>query len=125
MSNITTFQWILAVFVAVLGSAGLMVNRLEPGEDWPEYNGDGGRSHYSPLAQITSENLIKLGLKTRGFLLQRRTTVQLHKLIHRMPYGPILYILCRVHVPIMHTTANRTNPLPNRERQVRLAMATA
>jgi quinoprotein glucose dehydrogenase len=62
MSNTTTFQRVLAVFVAVLGSAGLMVNRLEPGEDWPEYNGDGGRSHYSPLAQITSENVNTLNV---------------------------------------------------------------
>ena len=28
--------------------------------DWPEYNGDGSRNHYSPLTQITAENLNRL-----------------------------------------------------------------
>jgi quinoprotein glucose dehydrogenase len=29
-------------------------------QDWPEYNGDGARSHYSPLGQITKENVNQL-----------------------------------------------------------------
>src|SRR5882757_277032 len=28
--------------------------------DWPEYQGDASRSHYSPLHQISKENLSKL-----------------------------------------------------------------
>src|SRR6185312_17140628 len=28
--------------------------------DWPEYDGDAARSHYSPLKQISKENLSKL-----------------------------------------------------------------
>jgi quinoprotein glucose dehydrogenase len=31
-----------------------------PDTDWAEYNGDGARSHYSPLNQITRENASQL-----------------------------------------------------------------
>lgn len=31
-----------------------------PGKDWPEYNGDGSRSHYSTLDQVTKENVGRL-----------------------------------------------------------------
>ncbi|MBC8154370.1 MAG: PQQ-binding-like beta-propeller repeat protein [Bacteroidetes bacterium] len=37
-----------------------MVIRPEPGTDWPEYNGDARRSHYSPLTQITPGNVQRL-----------------------------------------------------------------
>ena len=53
----TTLQRVLLGSVAILVSAGLIVNTVEPGTDWPEYNGDGGRSHYSPLTQITPDNV--------------------------------------------------------------------
>lgn len=34
--------------------------RNSPSTDWMEYNGDGERSHYSPLTQITKDNLSRL-----------------------------------------------------------------
>ncbi|MBC7572123.1 MAG: pyrroloquinoline quinone-dependent dehydrogenase [Spirosoma sp.] len=87
-----TFQRVLTGLLAVLGLASLMVNRPEPGEDWPEYNGDAQRSHYSPLAQITPDNVKTLhvawtyasgGADTVG----NRTQIQCNPII----IGGILY----------------------------------
>ncbi len=54
------FQRVLAGLMACLGLAGLKLNSVESGADWPEYNGDGQRSHYSPLNQITPGNIQQL-----------------------------------------------------------------
>src|SRR5690554_344166 len=44
--------------VAVLGAQGA----AGPDRDWPLYGGDGNSTHYSPLAQVTEENVSRLGL---------------------------------------------------------------
>ena len=41
-------------------SASLMVGPNGPDTDWAEYNGDGNRSHYSPLTQISATNVQNL-----------------------------------------------------------------
>ncbi|WP_031530364.1 pyrroloquinoline quinone-dependent dehydrogenase [Dyadobacter crusticola] len=46
-----------ATLVLVLTTA---FRKSAPGSDWPEYNGDGARSHYSPLQQIHTGNLNQL-----------------------------------------------------------------
>lgn len=43
------------LLLVILGSA----NPIDD-TDWPEYNGDGARSHYSPLSQITAGNVATL-----------------------------------------------------------------
>lgn len=60
MHYFTRFQQLLAGFLVILASAGLVVNSLEPTTNWTEYNGDGQRSHYSPLSQITADNVQQL-----------------------------------------------------------------
>jgi len=53
------------LFVLLLiGLATSCVNFLKPSRDrsmadWPEYNGDGARSHYSALEQINKANVKK------------------------------------------------------------------
>ncbi len=37
--------------------SGFLVLQNTKDADWPEYNGDGARSHYSPLTQITPKNV--------------------------------------------------------------------
>ncbi|ARK13791.1 PQQ-binding-like beta-propeller repeat protein [Fibrella sp. ES10-3-2-2] len=44
----------------LLALLSLRVSRPEPDTNWPEYNGDGHRSHYSPLGQITPANVQQL-----------------------------------------------------------------
>jgi quinoprotein glucose dehydrogenase len=48
----------LLTAVALLAGSGLYI--FERTEDWPEYNGNGSRSHYSPLTQINKENVTTL-----------------------------------------------------------------
>jgi quinoprotein glucose dehydrogenase len=47
----------LSALVTVLISAP---NVIESNESWPEYNGDGARSHYSALTQINAQNVSQL-----------------------------------------------------------------
>ncbi|MEZ0539377.1 outer membrane protein assembly factor BamB family protein [Fibrella arboris] len=51
--------------LAWLGLVGLTGNVPEPDQNWPEYNGDGARSHYSGLAQITPANIHRLTVAWR------------------------------------------------------------
>ncbi|MBO0949319.1 PQQ-binding-like beta-propeller repeat protein [Fibrella sp. HMF5405] len=44
----------------MLGLVGLTYRMPGASTDWPEYNGDGQRSHYSALAQITPANVNRL-----------------------------------------------------------------
>ncbi|MFD2570494.1 PQQ-binding-like beta-propeller repeat protein [Spirosoma soli] len=60
MIHLTLLQRFLVGSLAILGSVGLIVSKPEPGTDWAEYNGDGARSHYSPLSQITPDNVQRL-----------------------------------------------------------------
>jgi len=50
------------IFVASLFVllTGFIFSRQSPDTDWTEYNGDGARSHYSALKQITKENVSQL-----------------------------------------------------------------
>jgi quinoprotein glucose dehydrogenase len=49
----------IAVFLSLLGIVSLSITLL-PNTDWPEYNGGPERNHYSPLTQITAENVQQL-----------------------------------------------------------------
>ncbi len=49
---------LLSASLAVL--CGFMVSTHSSDENWPEYNGNGARSHYSALGQITKENVAQL-----------------------------------------------------------------
>jgi quinoprotein glucose dehydrogenase len=51
--------------LALLGSVGTTVHRVQPDTPWPEYNGDGHQSHYSPLSQITPGNVGRLRVAWR------------------------------------------------------------
>ncbi len=54
--KIVPFVAFLAVITALVSAPNLPEN----GENWPEYNGNGARNHYSPLAQINAENVSQL-----------------------------------------------------------------
>ena len=48
----------VAISVLVLSSAGA---QNSPGiQEWPTYAGDAGASHYSPLADLSRENVARL-----------------------------------------------------------------
>nr|WP_295933245.1 PQQ-binding-like beta-propeller repeat protein [uncultured Dyadobacter sp.] len=49
---------LLSATIAMLSS--FMISTHSGNDDWPEYNGDGARSHYSPLQQITPVNVGQL-----------------------------------------------------------------
>lgn len=49
---------LLSAAIAMLGS--FMISTNSGNDYWPEYNGDGARSHYSPLQQITPANVGRL-----------------------------------------------------------------
>jgi quinoprotein glucose dehydrogenase len=49
-----------ASLIVVLLFSSFWVFRNADQTDWPEYNGDGARSHYSPLSQINLENVAQL-----------------------------------------------------------------
>ena len=51
--------WLGGVIVVVV-SVGLMRKLNDRTTNWPEYNGDGASSHYSPLTQISAANLKQL-----------------------------------------------------------------
>ena len=46
----------LTVIMAVISAQRIPDN----GENWTEYNGNGDRSHYSPLTQINAQNVSQL-----------------------------------------------------------------
>jgi quinoprotein glucose dehydrogenase len=49
-----------AALPAVLAFALAPCGRPASGQDWPEYLGNAGRTHYSPLAQVTAANVSQL-----------------------------------------------------------------
>jgi len=51
---------LVAGALLLLGIGSLVPRTDSTVVDWPEYNGDGQRSHYSPLRQITPENVQQL-----------------------------------------------------------------
>lgn len=88
------------------------------------FSSQGYKTYYEYLHYYGT--LLKLPwLKPRGFLLQRPTTVRLHKLRDGMPYRLVFDIPGRINVPIMHGATTGASPLPNRKRQIRFAVATA
>ena len=52
---------LLSTLALLLLMAGAVIpENPAPNIDWTEYNGDGARSHYSPLSQITTQNVQSL-----------------------------------------------------------------
>lgn len=60
MIKVKAGQWEIWSALTALSLAGLTGRVPMPDTDWPEYNGDGQRSHYSALAQIGSANVHQL-----------------------------------------------------------------
>src|ERR1700733_8051817 len=46
------------------------------GADWPDYGRDAGEAHFSPLSQINSENVSRLGLVSAVDLNVERVNTQ-------------------------------------------------
>ena len=57
MNKKTGFGPFLWAAVTLTVSVSLMVGQNGPNTDWAEYNGDGNRSHFSPLTQISAANV--------------------------------------------------------------------
>ena len=55
-------QVVLASLLFFVSVGLIVVNPPGPDADWPEYNGDAQRSHYSPLNQITPANVQQLNV---------------------------------------------------------------
>ena len=53
----STYKKLLLVSLPLAVITGVALIQSNPDSDWPEYNGDGHRSHYSPLHQITADNV--------------------------------------------------------------------
>ncbi|CAG5004197.1 Outer membrane protein assembly factor BamB [Dyadobacter sp. CECT 9275] len=53
-----SYKLILALSLLII--TGFSFIRIADQKDWPEYNGDGARSHYSTLDQINTQNVGKL-----------------------------------------------------------------
>jgi len=49
-----------AILILIIFTCGFIFMNEETAENWPEYNGDGTRNHYSKLTQITKENVNQL-----------------------------------------------------------------
>ncbi|RIV24849.1 pyrroloquinoline quinone-dependent dehydrogenase [Fibrisoma montanum] len=83
--------WLL--ILAVMLSAGLQLPiPPAPDTDWFEYNGDGARSHYSTLAQITPDNVTQLRVAWTyasggADTVQNRTQMQCNPIV----VGGVLY----------------------------------
>lgn len=60
MPSIATLKAICLTLLVLF--FGLTLPTPLPDTDWPEYNGAGERSHYSPLAQLNTENVQRLRL---------------------------------------------------------------
>ncbi|MEZ0487102.1 outer membrane protein assembly factor BamB family protein [Fibrella aquatica] len=60
MRTTKTSHRLLVGVIALFGLLSLRVNSVEPDTNWTEYNGDGQRSHYSALKQITPDNVQQL-----------------------------------------------------------------
>ncbi len=80
MSKIVTFC--LIVFLVAVWAFQMADNPT----DWPEYNGDGARSHYSPLTQINKANVGQLKVAWSyasggADTLQNRTQMQCNPII--------------------------------------------
>jgi quinoprotein glucose dehydrogenase len=54
------FKPLLWIGVTLIVGVSLMVVQNGPSTDWAEYNSDGNRSHYSPLAEISAANVQNL-----------------------------------------------------------------
>ncbi|GAB3690460.1 hypothetical protein GCM10027592_07740 [Spirosoma flavus] len=53
-------KYLFGLGMLLLGMIGFICKPALPDTHWAEYNGDGARSHYSPLTQITAENIQQL-----------------------------------------------------------------
>ncbi len=60
MDKKTGFGLLGWVAITLTVSASLMIEQNSPDTDWAEYNGDGNRSHFSPLTQISATNVQNL-----------------------------------------------------------------
>ncbi|MEZ0607087.1 PQQ-binding-like beta-propeller repeat protein [Fibrella sp. WM1] len=60
MLNTKTSQRLAVGVLALSGLCCLRISRVEPDTNWSEYHGDGQRSHYSALRQITPGNVQQL-----------------------------------------------------------------
>ena len=58
--NKSLYKNLLLATLPLAVTAGLALTQINPDTDWPEFNGDGHRSHYSPLNQITAQNVKNL-----------------------------------------------------------------
>jgi quinoprotein glucose dehydrogenase len=58
--NKSAYKNLLLATLPLAITAGLALTQFEPNTNWTEYNGDGHRSHYSPLTQITEANVQNL-----------------------------------------------------------------
>jgi quinoprotein glucose dehydrogenase len=60
MQQATRIKRLLLGTLALPVLLSLTMSDPEPDTDWPEYHGDAGRSHFSPLSQITPSNVTHL-----------------------------------------------------------------
>lgn len=60
MNTKTIVKRVIGASLALTLLVFLVANQNKPDTNWPEYNGDGQRSHYSPLTQISATNVKKL-----------------------------------------------------------------
>ena len=51
-----------ATVILAISACGFILLNENSGRDWPEYNGDGDRNHYSKLTQINKDNVQQLKL---------------------------------------------------------------
>lgn len=52
--------YILLIFIAAILVFGFIFRSSGPDNDWPEYNGNGERNHFSTLSQINKDNIGQL-----------------------------------------------------------------
>ncbi|MDQ6479027.1 PQQ-binding-like beta-propeller repeat protein [Dyadobacter sp. LHD-138] len=52
--------YILLISIAAILVCGFVFRSSGPGNDWPEYNGNGERNHFSTLTQINKDNIGQL-----------------------------------------------------------------
>ena len=58
--TITAMKYLTFLGLLFLLGAWVLTNTSLPNTNWAEYNGDAARSHYSPLNQITADNVHRL-----------------------------------------------------------------
>lgn len=89
----TTVSFLLLSFTLFIIATNCSSNKTETAaEDWPEYNGDAARSHYSTLTQINAQNVGQLKVAWTyasggADTLTNRTQIQCNPII----IGGVLY----------------------------------